>query len=64
MEKNVGIERQGEEKRRTRAITGHAVLRSTSISPKKKRRNRATERRSDGWTDGGTDLLIEVLLST
>ena len=35
----------------TRANTGHAVLRSTTISPKMKRRNGPTERRSDGRTD-------------
>ena len=43
----------------TRANTGHAVLRSASISPKMKRRNGPTERRSDGVTerrsDGRTD---------
>ena len=40
----------------TRANTGHAVLISTSISPKMKRCN--------GRTDERTDPLIEVLIST
>ena len=35
---------------RTRANTGHAVLRSTSISPKMIRCNGATDRRMEGQT--------------
>ena len=40
--------------------TGHAVLRSTSIPQKMRRRYGQADGRTDGWTD----LLKEVLLST
>ena len=40
---------------KTRANTGHAVLRSTPKPPKKRRRYGPT----DGWTDGRTDGLTD-----
>ena len=46
----------------TCANAGQAVLRSTPISPKMKRRNGRTERLTDQLTDGLTHL--EVLIST
>ena len=52
----------------TRANTGHAVLRSTPKLPKMRRRNRPTDRptngRADRRKDGWMDSLIEVFCIT